>query len=630
MSTPEPGWYPDPTDPHAYRWWNGVRWTNESISVPSDDMTDDSPAVTTAPVPDAPMVPVPPTQPESAIPVTPTVVPVPPIREGTDQASIDNQYADVLDSVNSESREYGNTQSYDYSSRRKEQSRLGSREDVILTSIATAKKDSERPEYLLGFHENRYPKERSHTSRVLLFAVIGILGLSAVAFAAIFLLSGRGPQPEVAMPAETYGYIKVDLNPPASQKINLIRFLSNNLPKDSEIKINENADDPLADFFATNDVLKDSDVKWSDLSSWVGDRIAVAALPGTGGEPVPALFVLVKDENAMKNFFATKAPKAQYQMVRDGYVVIAQDKSTVDSVVAAKATLAEDPYYISDMNRLGTGYILSGWVDLSKIDTASLSKAANEFSIPQQDSTNASGHMMFGTTVEPDMLEMKWVTSNVTVNGQPIPVGSADADLETLPFDTIAAVSFTNLGEYLQTMLVSEPELKDSIESNTGISMEYILGPLSSTLTGFVVKNPDDPTKPLPGIRVMETRKANLASWERLITATEMTDTVHAKNITDSDGKVYVYITPIDSPTTTMNVVDATPTLASNPLYQKVIAGQGGYVGYANLTEVWAYAKSQDPSAEVPDKLTALGIVTAVDTQTPSVTTTTIRLAFSN
>lgn len=33
--TPEPGWYPDPTDSRAYRWWSGGAWTDHLTAAPT-------------------------------------------------------------------------------------------------------------------------------------------------------------------------------------------------------------------------------------------------------------------------------------------------------------------------------------------------------------------------------------------------------------------------------------------------------------------------------------------------------------------------------------------------------------------------------------------------------------------
>ena len=33
--TPQAGWYPDPTDSRAYRWWSGGAWTDHLTAAPS-------------------------------------------------------------------------------------------------------------------------------------------------------------------------------------------------------------------------------------------------------------------------------------------------------------------------------------------------------------------------------------------------------------------------------------------------------------------------------------------------------------------------------------------------------------------------------------------------------------------
>lgn len=37
MSTPDPGWYRDPSDPTSTRWWDGTRWTEHAqATAPAD------------------------------------------------------------------------------------------------------------------------------------------------------------------------------------------------------------------------------------------------------------------------------------------------------------------------------------------------------------------------------------------------------------------------------------------------------------------------------------------------------------------------------------------------------------------------------------------------------------------
>ena len=33
--TPQAGWYPDPTDSRAYRWWSGGAWTDHLTAAPT-------------------------------------------------------------------------------------------------------------------------------------------------------------------------------------------------------------------------------------------------------------------------------------------------------------------------------------------------------------------------------------------------------------------------------------------------------------------------------------------------------------------------------------------------------------------------------------------------------------------
>lgn len=51
MTTPEPGWYPDPTDAAQQRWWDGAAWTSESLPVPAPPASPPAPSRSRAKIP---------------------------------------------------------------------------------------------------------------------------------------------------------------------------------------------------------------------------------------------------------------------------------------------------------------------------------------------------------------------------------------------------------------------------------------------------------------------------------------------------------------------------------------------------------------------------------------------------
>jgi hypothetical protein len=109
-------------------------------------------------------------------------------------------------------------------------------------------------------------------------------------------LSGGGTQPEDVLPANALGFVKVDLNPSAGQKLNALRLMR----KFPEIK--DHGDDLKATLVES--LLEDADLGLTykaDIEPWLGDRAAIAFVPSdTNDEGVAPLIALeFTDEAAM-------------------------------------------------------------------------------------------------------------------------------------------------------------------------------------------------------------------------------------------------------------------------------------------------------------------------------------------
>ena len=81
--------------------------------------------------------------------------------------------------------------------------------------------------------------QRRRTSRALLVGgVATVLVLGVGGALAIQQLSGSGPRPSDVLPGDTFGYVQVDIDPSAGQKLAAVRFLG----KIPEIKDLESGD----------------------------------------------------------------------------------------------------------------------------------------------------------------------------------------------------------------------------------------------------------------------------------------------------------------------------------------------------------------------------------------------------
>lgn len=131
-------------------------------------------------------------------------------------------------------------------------------------------------------------------------AVVGIAAVGGGAFAAYSWLTGTGPQPAEALPADTLGYVSIDLDPSGSQKIEALKTLKK-FPAADEWLDEKGlaAGDDIREFLF--DQAKEEEEACEGLSfeddvkPWLGDRFAIAAIDRGDEEPAPVGVVQVTD-----------------------------------------------------------------------------------------------------------------------------------------------------------------------------------------------------------------------------------------------------------------------------------------------------------------------------------------------
>jgi Protein of unknown function (DUF3352) len=292
-------------------------------------------------------------------------------------------------------------------------------------------------------------------------ASLAVVALAGGGYAAYGALSGGGTQPEKFVPANAIAYVELDLNPPASQKINAVRLL-HKLPKTA--KTDDYRDALLSTVFSGDQNFK------TDVDPWLGDRVAFAALPPVSGrQPVVEGVLQVKDEAAFK----AAAPKLlgrRGYVLRDGFVIVADDAASAQriSTSAAKADLADDPDYTLDTSNLGDR-VVTGWYDASR--AASLvSKASEGF----------KGRGTFAVHVESNAVEL---VANQT-GGNASSAGKV-ALLPKLPSDTVAAVEVTGIGQLVMSQWA---QLMTSMKA-TGVNPTQLIDTYEKQ---YGIKLPDD------------------------------------------------------------------------------------------------------------------------------------------
>jgi hypothetical protein len=193
----------------------------------------------------------------------------------------------------------------------------------------------------------------------------GVLGAAAVgvgAWAAYAFVS-TGPQPAEALPADTLGYLSVDLDPSGGQKIEALRTL-NKFPKfKDDVGVGTDDDVKKAIFERILEQAPCDDLDYEDdLEPWIGDRAAVAAVDAGSESPDAVLVLQVTDaEKADKGLAAIRdcgqgstdssggsEDHAQSEtggwVIEGDWAVIAESEDTAADVAAAAedGSLADD------------------------------------------------------------------------------------------------------------------------------------------------------------------------------------------------------------------------------------------------------------------------------------------------
>lgn len=258
-------------------------------------------------------------------------------------------------------------------------------------------------------------------------------------------LRSDGAAPEASIPSSAFAVLKVDLDPSAGQKVNALRF-ARKFP-DAKDKLGT-SDDPRKALF---DALRgDDQVKgdWAkDVEPWLGQRAAVAVLPGASAEadPEPIVVLAVTDADAARAGLRTVSGGQAECVVADEFAVCAKDEATAAKAVAdaGRSSIAQDKTFGADVDALGGEGIALGWVDVAKAASA---VPALESALT---SAGASGALL-GSSLSGDQLKGRYVTAlrfdgpNLEligrVDGADLPTVEGTSGVADLPADTVAAL----------------------------------------------------------------------------------------------------------------------------------------------------------------------------------------------
>lgn len=195
------------------------------------------------------------------------------------------------------------------------------------------------------------PERRSRKGFVGAVAAAGLVGVVAVGGWAAATLMSSGDQPAVAVPANALGYVSLDLDPSASQKIEAVKIAKKFPALEKELGMDAQGDVRKRIF---DEIQKESDCDLDydrDIASWMGDRVAVAGMPAGGeGEVVPLVTLQVTDQEAAgtglaKLLSCDEAAEEEVAFAFSGdYALITDTQENADAFAKAaeESALADD------------------------------------------------------------------------------------------------------------------------------------------------------------------------------------------------------------------------------------------------------------------------------------------------
>lgn len=299
------------------------------------------------------------------------------------------------------------------------------------------------------------PPRGRRTGIVAAVALAVAAAIGAGTYGLVQLMSG-GAAAASAVPASAIGFVSIDLDPSASQKIEAIKILRKFPALKKETNIGSRDDVRRAVF---DGLVKSGDCSGldyeQDVKPWIGQRLGVAAMPDEKDIVSPLVVVQVSDQTKAKAGFDTLRKCGDDQDATDAsgvsfvgdYMLVAQTQKSADAMAkdASTSSLADDEDYQSWMERAGDPGIITMYaapgagkavIDGIEREGAAQPDEAQRLESVLKDFRGAAGVIRFADgAVEAEF------TSKGLPQGVGAVTGTAGPDVGTLPATTAAAFS---------------------------------------------------------------------------------------------------------------------------------------------------------------------------------------------
>ncbi|MGH3509463.1 MAG: hypothetical protein ACRDPI_04445, partial [Nocardioidaceae bacterium] len=194
--------------------------------------------------------------------------------------------------------------------------------------------------------------------------------LAAGGWGLFSFLSGGGAAPATAIPSTAVGYVSIDLDPSAGQKIEALRTLRRFPGLAKSLNIGNRGD--LKRWFF-DQVQKGGECPGvtydRDIAPWIGNRIAAAAVPSGSNAVIPVVAVQVSDRTAASKGVSALdgcdhgADHVGVAFVGD-YLLLSDNQQHATTVAAdvAAGSLQDDPNFQKWTSSVGGPGVLTAYV----------------------------------------------------------------------------------------------------------------------------------------------------------------------------------------------------------------------------------------------------------------------------
>jgi hypothetical protein len=343
---------------------------------------------------------------------------------------------------------------------------------------------SGEPEYLGTAPQRPDTADRGKRTAVLAVVAVAVVAVvGAGGWAALQLMSG-GTSAATAVPSNAVGYVSLDLDPSAGQKIEAIKIMKKFPGLDKQLDLGSKDDLRRWVFDKIQEDGSCDKVDYSkDIEPWIGDRVALAAVPSGTDSVTPLVAVQVTDEDAARKGVEVldgACPGAKDSsgtaFVGD-YLVVSDTQKHADALAsqAKESSLEDDADFQGWMDKAGDSGVVTMYAAPEALSVISkmeknrprMGKLANDF-------RGGAGVVRF----HDGGVEAEFVGGGLPKSLAP-KTGAAGADTATLPATTGAALSLAfrrgAVEDSMQSMAdmlgTSVADLKAEAEAQTGLEL---------------------------------------------------------------------------------------------------------------------------------------------------------------